>query len=100
MDLQRPIRRIKREVNYYRKVSTDPRTPAISRYLLAAALAYLLSPIDLIPDFIPIVGHLDDLIIVGGLVLLARLFVPNVVLMHYRKHGEENIVTHAKDDQN
>lgn len=100
MDLQRPIRRIKREVNYYRDVIADRRTPAISKYLLAAALAYLISPIDLIPDFIPIVGHLDDLIIVGGLVLLARLFVPNVVLMHYRKHGEKNIVTHSTDDQN
>ena len=100
MDLQRSIGRIKREVDYYRCVIADPRTPAISRYLLAAALAYLISPIDLIPDFIPIIGHLDDVIIVGGLVLLARLFVPNVVLMHYRKHDEENIVTHSTDDQN
>jgi hypothetical protein len=38
MDLQRPIRRIKREMNYDRNVIADPRTPAISRYLLAAAL--------------------------------------------------------------
>ncbi len=100
MDLQRPLRRIKREVDYYRRVIADPRTPAISRYLLAAALAYLISPIDLIPDFVPIIGHLDDLVIVGGLVLIARLFIPNVVLAHYGERHGANPVTNSEDDQN
>ena len=100
MDLRRQIRRIKQEVDYYRHVIADPRTPAISRWLLAAAIAYLISPIDLIPDFIPVIGYLDDLIIVGGLVLLARLCTPNVVLAHYRKRDEVTVVTNSKDDRN
>ena len=99
MKLPRPIARMKREVEYYRAVMADPQTPVCSRWLLGAALAYLLSPIDLIPDFVPILGHLDDLIIVGGLVLLARAFIPNSVLAHYRLNEEAARVTHSKDDR-
>ena len=100
MNLPPSIARIKREVDYYRCVIADPRTPACSRWLLAAALAYLISPIDLIPDFVPILGYVDDLIIVGSLVLLARVFIPKSVLGHYRMLDEADLVTNSKDDQN
>lgn len=55
-------------------VARDPRTPWFTRVLALAVAAYALSPIDLIPDFIPILGYLDDLVIVPlGLMLVLRL---------------------------
>jgi uncharacterized membrane protein YkvA (DUF1232 family) len=50
----------KREVEVYQLVLTDPRTPWLPKVILSIAIAYLLSPIDLIPDFIPVLGQLDD----------------------------------------
>ena len=70
------IDRIKHELSYYRALSSDPTVPRASKWLLVAAIAYLISPIDLIPDFIPILGHLDDLIIVPTLVWLAMSLIP------------------------
>lgn len=99
LNIERAVGRIKLEVNYYRCVLDDPRTPDSSRWLLRIALAYLLSPIDLIPDFIPIIGHLDDLLIVGGLVILARLRIPNSVLIACRQRDEGG-KANTKDDHN
>lgn len=59
----------------------DPRTPWPVRLLALLVAAYALSPIDLIPDFIPVLGYLDDLIIVPlGLVLVLRLVPPEVMI--------------------
>ena len=59
----------------------DPRTPWLVRLLALFIAAYALSPIDLIPDFIPVLGYLDDLIIVPlGLVLVLRLVPAEVML--------------------
>ncbi len=57
----------------------DPRTPWLARLLALGVAAYALSPIDLIPDFIPILGYLDDLVIVPlGLMLVLRLIPADV----------------------
>jgi uncharacterized membrane protein YkvA (DUF1232 family) len=69
-------RRLKAELSYYKCLIAHPKTPKVSRVLLGAALAYFLSPIDIIPDFIPVLGHLDDILIVPGLIWLARRLVP------------------------
>ena len=59
----------------------DPRTPWALRLLALAVAAYALSPIDLVPDFIPVLGYLDDLLIVPlGLALVLRLLPPPVLL--------------------
>jgi len=70
------IGKVARELSYYKALLVHPRTPRISRWLLAAAIAYFVSPIDLIPDGIPILGQLDDLLIVPGLIYGALAFIP------------------------
>jgi uncharacterized membrane protein YkvA (DUF1232 family) len=77
-------RSIKREVQVYRLVVQDRRTPRLARWLLGLAVGYLLLPFDLIPDFLPGLGHLDDLVLVPALVLLALKLVPPQVLADCR----------------
>ena len=62
----------------------DKRTPAIAKFLIWITVAYLLNPIDLIPDFIPILGLLDDLIIVPGLIAWSIRLIPKVVIAEAR----------------
>ena len=71
---------IKRELKVYQLVIKDSRTPWAAKGLLGIAIGYLLLPFDLIPDFIPVLGQLDDLILVPGLVWLAlRLIPPEII---------------------
>lgn len=72
--LSRFPRRIRRDLELLLRAQADPRTPWYVRLLFGLLLAYALSPIDLIPDFIPLLGHLDDLLILPlGLALCVRL---------------------------
>ncbi|WP_443190846.1 YkvA family protein [Pseudomonas indica] len=58
----------------------DPRTPLLVRLLALLVAAYALSPIDLIPDFIPVIGYLDDLLLIPlGLALVVKLTPPEVL---------------------
>ena len=77
-------RRLSRDVHAIYLASRDPRVPWYAKVLAIAVAAYALSPIDLIPDFIPVFGYLDDLIIVPlGIWLVVRL-IPEEVLVEYR----------------
>lgn len=79
---------LKHELTVYRLVLEDPRTPRLARVLLGLAVGYVLLPFDLIPDFLPLIGHLDDVIIVPALVLLALRFVPPAVIVDSRREAE------------
>lgn len=70
------IARFKNELKFYRRLMAHPGCPRISRICLGAAIAYALSPIDIIPDIIPILGYLDELIILSILIYLAMRFIP------------------------
>ena len=67
----------------------DPRTPWYAKALAAAVAAYAFSPIDLIPDFIPVIGYLDDLVIVPLGVWLAISLIPDALMAEYRARAEE-----------
>lgn len=78
--LKRRARALKAEVIALYYAAKDPRTPWYARILIFFVAAHTLSPIDLIPDFIPVLGYLDDLIITpGGLWLAVRLIPPEVL---------------------
>lgn len=83
--LRRVAASLGREVQVYKRIRRDPRTPWPAKCLLAAAIGYFLLPFDLIPDFIPVVGHLDDVIVVPALVLLALRLVPPAVVDDARR---------------
>jgi uncharacterized membrane protein YkvA (DUF1232 family) len=75
----------KREITVYRRVLRDERTPPRAKLFLSLAIAYVCMPFDLIPDFIPVIGHLDDAIIVPALVIMALRFVPSDVISEHRR---------------
>src|SRR5215208_3388099 len=73
-------RALKNEAFAVYRAAKDPRTPWYARALIFFVVAHTFSPIDLIPDFIPVLGYLDDLIITpGGLWLAVRLIPPEVL---------------------
>jgi uncharacterized membrane protein YkvA (DUF1232 family) len=73
-------RRIKRDLVVLYLAVRDPRVPWYVKLLAGVVIAYALSPIDLIPDFIPVLGYLDDLILVPlGLLLVIRLMPPGLI---------------------
>ena len=80
--------RIRRQIEVYRLLLADRRTPRVAKVLLWAAVAYLLMPLDLVPDWVPVLGLLDDLVIVPGLVALGLWFVPRDVLADCRHRAE------------
>lgn len=82
--LKTTVRRFRQEIKVYQLVLRDARVPRLSKWLLGLAIVYTLSPIDLIPDFIPILGQLDDLLIVPVLLVLALWFIPESVLKDCR----------------
>jgi uncharacterized membrane protein YkvA (DUF1232 family) len=85
--LQNIRRSLGREIRVYRLVLAHPRCPRRSKVLLSLALAYLAMPFDLIPDFLPVIGHLDDAVIVPGLVWLALRSIPKDVIGECRKQA-------------
>ena len=76
-------RTLRRDAHALYLVARDPRVPWYAKALAIAIAGYALSPIDLIPDFIPIIGYLDDLIVVPlGIALVVRLIPPNIMAEH------------------
>lgn len=67
----------------------DPRVPWYAKAVAACVAAYALSPIDLIPDFIPVLGYLDDVILVPLGILLAVRLVPSAVMAELRGEAEK-----------
>jgi uncharacterized membrane protein YkvA (DUF1232 family) len=76
--------KLKRDVIALWIAARDPRTPRRARLLAGAVAAYALSPIDLIPDIIPILGLLDDLLIIPAGIWLALRWVPMELMAEYR----------------
>ena len=74
--------------------SRDPRTPWYAKWLAAFIVAYALSPIDLIPDFIPIIGYLDEIILLPGAIWLVLKLMPREVLLDSRARAQAWLELH------
>ena len=87
-------RAFKRELIVYQRVLRDERTPLVAKLFLSLAIGYLLMPFDLIPDFIPVIGHLDDVVIVPALVFVALQCIPReIVAEHQEQVAREDQAT-------
>jgi uncharacterized membrane protein YkvA (DUF1232 family) len=76
---------LKKYIELTKGVYKDRRTPGLPKAILWFAIAYALSPIDLIPDFIPVLGQLDDALILPLLLFLAFRLIPKRVYEEHRK---------------
>jgi uncharacterized membrane protein YkvA (DUF1232 family) len=83
MTWQERVRNLKRDVVAIALALRDPRVPWYAKVVGACVVAYALSPIDLIPDFVPVLGYLDDLVLVPlGLLLVVRLIPADILAEH------------------
>lgn len=84
--LKKLTKSVKKELMVYRLVMKDKRTPTAAKVLLWLAIGYLLLPFDIIPDFIPVIGQLDDIIIVPVLIYFAVKLIPAEIIDEYRSN--------------
>ncbi len=90
-DLKERARGLKAETLALYLAARDPRTPWYAKWLVAGIVAYALSPIDLIPDFVPVLGYLDDLILVPMGIAFAIKLVPESVLTECRARAQDMV---------
>jgi len=83
------VRSWKREGYALYYAARDPRTPWLVKLVAGAVVAYALSPIDLIPDFIPVIGYLDDLLLLPLGIWLALRLIPRPVMEDARRRAAE-----------
>ncbi len=80
---------VKRDTACLYLAARDPRTPWYAKAIAASVVAYALSPIDLIPDFIPIIGYLDDILLVPMGLWIAMRMVPDDVIEDCREQATQ-----------
>ncbi|MGZ5244459.1 MAG: YkvA family protein [Bacteroidia bacterium] len=89
-NLKNRAKKLKSEAQVLMLAYSDKRTPIIAKILIAITVGYLLSPIDLIPDFIPVLGILDDLILVPVLIAISIKLIPKNTLEEIRQQVKDN----------
>jgi uncharacterized membrane protein YkvA (DUF1232 family) len=95
--LKRWARLLLRDIHAVYLAARDPRVPWYAKILAAAVAGYALSPIDLIPDFIPVLGYADDLVIVPLGIWLAVSLIPQEVMAEYRIKADQ-VLQHPRNN--
>jgi len=85
-------RKLKEDIYTLYLSSNDPRIPFVAKVVAIITVAYAFSPIDLIPDFIPVLGYLDDLLLLPFGIWLSIRLIPEEVLLEYRQQAKEKMV--------
>jgi len=96
--LKHRAKQLKAEAQVLILAYRDKRTPLTAKILIGITVGYLLSPIDLIPDFIPILGLFDDFIIVPVLIALSIKLIPPTVLNDAREQLKNNPQRYKKNN--
>jgi uncharacterized membrane protein YkvA (DUF1232 family) len=96
--LKERAKRLKSEAQVLMIAYKDKRTPLSAKILIGLTVGYLLCPIDLIPDFIPMLGLLDDLIIVPALITLSIKLIPETILNDAREKLKANPTRYTKNN--
>ncbi len=88
MDLKARAKKLKTDIPALFLALKDKDTPILAKIFAGITVVYALSPVDLVPDFIPVLGYLDDVILLPMLVALTIRFIPKDVLERNRKQAE------------
>lgn len=88
MNLKERARKLKTDIPALFLALKDKETPIVAKVLAGIVVAYALSPIDLVPDFIPVLGYLDDIILLPMLIMVTIKFIPKNVFERCRKQSE------------
>jgi uncharacterized membrane protein YkvA (DUF1232 family) len=96
--LKLKVKQLKSEIQVLMIAYKDRRTPLIAKILIGITVGYLLSPIDLIPDFIPVLGLLDDLILVPVLITISIKLIPTSVLEDARENLKTSPLRYKKNN--
>ena len=88
MNLKERARKLKTDVPALFLALKDKETPIVAKVLACITVAYALSPIDLVPDFIPVLGYLDDVILLPMFIAATIKFIPENVLERFRKQSK------------
>jgi uncharacterized membrane protein YkvA (DUF1232 family) len=83
--LKHKARKLKTEITTLYYVYQDPKLGLLPKIIILFTLGYALSPIDLIPDFVPVLGYLDDLVIIPALISLSIKLIPKETLVSARE---------------
>ncbi|CUN74460.1 DUF1232 domain-containing protein [Eubacterium sp. am_0171] len=89
MNLKERAKKIKTDIPAVYLALKDENTPIAAKIFSAITVAYALSPIDLIPDFIPVLGYLDDIILLPVLVAVTISFIPENIMENHRKSARD-----------
>lgn len=89
MNLKERAKRLKSDIPAIFLALKDKKTPLIAKLLAGITVGYALSPIDLIPDFIPVLGYLDDLILLPALAALTIRLIPGEVMERCRREAQD-----------
>ena len=89
MDLKQRAKQLKRDIPALFLAMKDPRTPISAQFLAGFIVFYALSPLDLIPDFIPFLGLIDDIILLPLLIIWAVKKIPTAVMTEAREKSDK-----------
>lgn len=85
------VRRLKEDIYTLYLASGDPRIPFMAKVVLVLTIAYAFSPIDLILDFIPVLGYLDDMLLLPLGIWLSIKLLPDEVVVEYRQRARQQL---------
>ncbi len=91
MDLKERAKQLQKDIPAVVLALKDAETPVAAKVLALLAVAYALSPIDLIPDFIPVIGYLDDVILLPALIALTVKLIPQPVWERCREEAQAGL---------